>query len=376
MSGNSNDPNKDKIDKSLKRLSAGQGYSERGLLDCPILELFPEGWPQIVRAASCDELIREYLPRISDPKDAAAALAALNLNEDYNLPVQRSRLILFGRAWREAHPDDTDSWFNAKDDAKTYGAVRKWWYEGRESLAKQICYEIARRERTQDWPHPAQTTLERFEAAIRSSEPSTSDANPEPQIVTTAPDNEDHGTGRPGRKRTYLMALITCLIVGLGISLFVSLQPGQHAKGETTSYAITIEHRYDGMDPRGKDGPGTRCANPPKSQAVNQVHPPIIGPDGKVVGWVELHTSPVCQVIWAVAYWYHKSYRMPAGWALHIQMIRRVHPNTIQYVAYDTSDHVYGNMLATVSGCVYAKVFFARGSQRTPAAMTPCTPSN
>jgi hypothetical protein len=63
---------------------------------------------------------------------------------------------------------------------------------------------------------------------------------------------------------------------------------------------------------------------------------------------------------------------MPAGWSLHILMHRRVHQKTIQYVSHDTSNYVYGNMLATVSGCVYAEVYFANGSRHTPSAVTGC----
>jgi hypothetical protein len=66
---------------------------------------------------------------------------------------------------------------------------------------------------------------------------------------------------------------------------------------------------------------------------------------------------------------------MPPGWSLYIVMHRRAHLKTIQYVSHDTSSYVYGNMLSTVSGCVYAKVYFVKGSNHTPPARTPCLKS-
>ncbi len=136
--------------------------------------------------------------------------------------------------------------------------------------------------------------------------------------------------------------------------------------------ATAIEQRYDGKDPAGKDGPGSKCADPPASQPLTQVHPSVLGPGGQVVGYVDLRTSPICPVIWARVDWLKGSYRMPPGWSLHILMHRPVDHKTIEYVAYDTSTYVYGNMLATVSGCAYAEVYFAKGKNHTPPALTQC----
>jgi hypothetical protein len=142
--------------------------------------------------------------------------------------------------------------------------------------------------------------------------------------------------------------------------------------GQSPSSADAIEQRYDGKDPVGKDGPLSKCADPPASQPVSQVHPAVLGPDGSVVGHIELRTSPICPVIWARVDWLHRSYLMPPGWSLYILMHRRIHPKTIRYVSHDTSNYVYGNMLVTISGCVYAEVYFADGSHRTPSAITQC----
>jgi hypothetical protein len=42
-------------------------------------------------------------------------------------------------------------------------------------------------------------------------------------------------------------------------------------------------------------------------------------------------------------------------------MYRRSPPGVAAYPSHDASDYVYGNMLATVQGCVYANMFFADG---------------
>jgi hypothetical protein len=166
------------------------------------------------------------------------------------------------------------------------------------------------------------------------------------------------------------------LLAVIGVSLYLVLRPSAHAK-TGPSYATRIEHRYDGKDPSGKDGPGTTCADVRHpSQPISQIHPSLVGPGGQVVGHVELRTSSICQVVWARVYWRGGKYTLPPGWSLHIQMHRRIDPKVIQYVPSDTSDYVYGNMLATVRGCAYAKVFFKNGSRQTPPAITPCVISH
>jgi len=95
-----------------------------------------------------------------------------------------------------------------------------------------------------------------------------------------------------------------------------------------------------------------------------------------LVGHVQLRTSPICSAIWARVNGIRGSYRLPPGWSLNIVMHRRNPPRAIGYTSYDTSQYVYGNMLATVRGCVYAHVYFADGSRRTKAAITPCMKSS
>ena len=164
-----------------------------------------------------------------------------------------------------------------------------------------------------------------------------------------------------------------------GFGLISANRPGAGATamaGGSATSAAAIDQRYDGKDPAGKDGPRSKCADPPASQPITQVRPSVPGPGGQVVGYVDLRTSPICPVIWARVYWLKGSYRMPPGWSLHIVMHRPVDHKTIEYVAYDTSTYVYGNMLATVRGCVYAEVYFAKGSDRTHPAQTQCMRSD
>ena len=179
-----------------------------------------------------------------------------------------------------------------------------------------------------------------------------------------------------------LTAVLTAVFTnGFGLASPSSRSPGPTPPASSPAFApstsapaaTAIERRYDGKDPAGKDGPRSKCADRlHPSQPVSQVHPPVIGPGGTVVGHVELRTSSICPVIWARVYWRNGSYLMPPGWSLHIVMHRRAHPNTAPYVSHVTSNYVYGNMLATVSGCVYAEVYFADGSRHTPAAVTGC----
>ncbi len=202
--------------------------------------------------------------------------------------------------------------------------------------------------------------------------------------------------GRTGRRSDAIRAaviggwfVIAAAIVGAVLAAFLTngfgffaLSPGARSSPSTSpssavhaasgSSAIAIERRYDGKDPTGKDGSESKCADPPASQPVSQVHPPVIGPGGTVVGHIELRTSSICPVIWARVYWLNGSYLMPSGWSLHILMHRRVHPKTVGYISYDTSNYVYGNMLTTISGCVYAEVYFAKGTKHTPPATTAC----
>ena len=167
--------------------------------------------------------------------------------------------------------------------------------------------------------------------------------------------------------------VIAAAVIGAVVAAFLTngfgLISTSSPRTNSSSTDRAIERRYDGTDPQGKNG--RRCADPPPSQPVSQIHPAVIGPGGAVVGHVELRTSPICPVIWARVSWLHRSYAMPAGWSLHIVMYRTIDPATATYISHATSSYVYGNMTA-VRGCVYAKVYFADGSTHTRPATTGC----
>lgn len=197
---------------------------------------------------------------------------------------------------------------------------------------------------------------------------------PLPAAISSGTESDAVRAARIGGRYAIVAAVVGAVVAALvaaftnGFGLFTRT----HATSRPASSATAIEQRYDGKDPSGKDGPNSKCADPPPSQPVSQLHPSVIGPNGKVVGHVDLRTSPICPVIWARVYWLKGSYLMPTGWSLYIVMHRRVHLKTIRYISHNTSNYVYGNMLATVSGCVYAEVYFVKGSSRTPPALTPC----
>ena len=212
----------------------------------------------------------------------------------------------------------------------------------------------------------------------------------DPEIAgTSGRDSDAVEAARLGGKYAIVAAVLAAIIAaivpailtnGFGLISSSSSSAGptpsasthRSTSNQSPSSADATEQRYDGKDPAGKDGPRSKCADPPASQPVSQVHPPVLGPDGSVVGYIQLRTSPICPVIWAQVDWLHHSYLMPPGWSLFILMHRRIHPKTIQYESHDTSKYVYGNMLVTISGCVYAEVYFADGSRRTPSAVTQC----
>jgi hypothetical protein len=344
-----------KIDRTLKTLAEGTGYSFPKLINSPMLDLLPEAWSPERKAAACDELIRQYAPSISRRNHAAAVEAALDLRSEYQLPTLKSRLIAFRRRWEREHPSTPPrpNQVNLDDENQTWGATRKWWDGGRDSLVSLLTHEIERRKQTGQWPEPNSQSVERIEAALQG------DRLPE---VTHA----QHIRGYVS------IAAVLLLLTALGLSLYFVLRPSHKAAATGVPYATRIEGRYDGYDPKGKDAPGTRCADPPPSQPITQVQPSLVGPDGKVVGNVELRTSPICPVLWARVNWLKGTYVIPSGWTLHIQMHRSIHPKTIDYPAYTGAAYIYGNMLVALSGCVYAKVFFSNGARQTHPATTPC----
>jgi hypothetical protein len=188
---------------------------------------------------------------------------------------------------------------------------------------------------------------------------------------STRRDSDAIKAARTGGRYAIVAAVLAAIVTAIFTNGFGLFRPSSHNIVPSTS-ATAIERRYDGMDPTGKDNPRSKCADPPASRPISQIHPAVVGPGGEIVGHVELRTSPMCPVIWARVDWLNGSYRMPAGWSLHILMHRRNNPKTTEYISSDTSGYVYGNMLATVSGCVYAEVYFAKGSSRTHPSVTPC----
>lgn len=174
--------------------------------------------------------------------------------------------------------------------------------------------------------------------------------------------------------------LALLILIAVIYILFFSKDNGSpgHPAGPPTSPGRlspeAIEQRFDGKDPKGKDGPDSKCADPPSSQPVDQTQPQVVGPDGHPVGTVELRTSGICPVIWARVHWLNSSYILPAGWSLHISMHRPspLPEKVTDYTALNASDYVYGNMLTTVRGCVYAEVYFSNGNSKTQATKTAC----
>ena len=138
--------------------------------------------------------------------------------------------------------------------------------------------------------------------------------------------------------------------------------------------------QYDGKDPRGLDGTDSKCADPPRSDAVDGNQPSVTGPGGNVVGQIQLRTSSACpHVVWARVLWNGQEsglYTIPSGWTLHT-VVRRPDTNTMSEATdiATGSEIRYGlsKMLTTVGGqCVLAEAYFTRGSERTSSAQTAC----
>lgn len=175
------------------------------------------------------------------------------------------------------------------------------------------------------------------------------------------------------RRRQLIGAIVTVVVVAVGAVFAVILT--SHAGGANSNQLspTQLEARYDGQLAN-----HVGCADPPPSQPVSSSHPPVIGPNGEVVGGIELRTSPVCPVIWARVLWNNDSaatYLIPAGWTLHVIAHR---PQTSISVDATEPSHptpipyALSYMLATVPGCVYVEVYFSNGAQETTPASTSC----
>jgi hypothetical protein len=292
------------------------------LLDLGLLG--PPDASKLVRAGQLGEVLGTVLERLGEGPVARAADPLLSISREYRGQIYEQR---FNTAANEWNPDYKDN--------RYFGRQRK-------EIIRDVAAELARYQEEQL-------------VAGRAGQP----------IPVT----------RRARRAPWYATVGVLVLAALGLSLYFVLRPSPHA-ATGSSYATEIEHRYDGMDPTGKDAPGTTCADPAHpSQPVSQVQPPVVDPSGKVVGYVELRTSSICQVLWARVYWRGGAYTLPPGWTLVIQMHRQVDPKVVQFVSHDASNYVYGNMLATARGCAYAEVFFAKGTMHTQPAITPCMKS-
>jgi hypothetical protein len=279
---------------------------------------------KLVRAGNLADALRTVLARLGEGRLARSADALLSVGGEYR-----------GQSYEQRYNSAATEWNPDYDKAR-------YFYRPSKEIIRDVAAELARYQEEQL-------------AASRAVKP--------------------RHAGPRARRALWYAAVGALVLTALGVSLYFVLRPGPQA-ATGASYATRIEHRYDGKDPTGKDGPGTTCADlQHPSQPISQVHPSVIGPNGKVVGSVELRTSSICQVVWARVYWQGGKYVLPPGWAFYIQMHRRVHPKMVQFVSHDTSKYVYGNMLATVSGCAYAEVFFAKGTKHTRPAITACLKS-
>jgi hypothetical protein len=106
--------------------------------------------------------------------------------------------------------------------------------------------------------------------------------------------------------------------------------------------AAELEQRYDGKLPWGNDDK-SRCADPPPSQVVEGAsNPPVIGPEGRLVGSVQLRKSPICPTaVWARVLWNgdeQPNYKFPTGWTLH-SVMHRSDTNTV----IDEQDRPYAS---------------------------------
>ncbi|MEV1116151.1 hypothetical protein AB0I91_13850 [Actinosynnema sp. NPDC049800] len=186
----------------------------------------------------------------------------------------------------------------------------------------------------------------------------------------------------PNRTKRSMRKLILWAAAGAVAVIFTSLiaymasRPDEPTLDE--SRATELESRYDGKDPRGHSGADSKCADPPPSQEVSASKPPVVDPEGKQVGHVELRASPICPVVWARVLWggdASATYQIPAGWTLHIVSHRPETKTRVDFPEPSNPSPVpygLGAMLATARGCVYVEVYFSNGDQSTASAKTSC----
>jgi hypothetical protein len=231
------DDAREKINQTLIKLADGSGYHVRKMLNARMLELLPADWDQLKRAAACDELIRQYTPRIPRDNHAAAVQAALNLQNEYETSWLTPRLVEFRRRWHsedESRPLKID----LADDNRTWDSTRKWWDAGKEMLVGSLVAEIRRRNQT-EWPEPGQEALDRIKAALRLDEerPSDQAAVHEEQEPVPA-SNQGHRHGRLRVRPLATVVIILVLVIG-ALVWFVTGGKHQTAATPNTKAANT-----------------------------------------------------------------------------------------------------------------------------------------
>lgn len=242
--------------------------------------------------------------------------------------------------------------------------IRREWLDRRYGLSMSTCQRVLSDALTQIEkliladPKHTETARQLDAAGSRRSSRSASSRSPNPK---------------------WLWAGVVVVVLVLATGAYFGLSTTLSHSGSSSSFnAAQLERRYDGKDPRGTAGVSSKCSDPPPSQLVASSNPPVFGVNGKIVGHMELRTSPICPVIWARVIWNggpDATYRIPSGWTLHIVAHR---PET--KTSHDSPDvpsenpiqYGLSSMLVSVRGCVYVEVYFSKSDRRTAVARTSC----
>jgi hypothetical protein len=199
---------------------------------------------------------------------------------------------------------------------------------------------------------------------------------------TTANPAERAGI-KSARRRLMVMGATAAVLVLLATAgTVVALTRGNAAQNACNGMsAAELEHCYDGKLPWGDDEE-SHCANPPDAQNVVSNNPPVMVPDGRVTGTLQLRKSPICPTaVWARIVWdgdEGKRYQIPAGWTVH-SVMHRPATNTVipeqDHPSATEGPYIVSRMISSARGCVYAEVYFARDDKpdvTTATARTSC----
>ncbi|MCF8785254.1 hypothetical protein [Rhodococcus ruber] len=210
---------------------------------------------------------------------------------------------------------------------------------------------------------------------------SSNDARPDDSDELTSHHSEtQYG---PVWQRVRKAGVVFVVAITMVVAAIWALNRDDALGSDATASAEIVQERVrlDGKDPRGLDGADSQCADPPSSERVETSEPPVIGPDGNVVGTLQLRTSAKCpRVVWARVHWegdQTKTYLIPAGWVLHTALYR---PDTQTRVeSLDDSSlgevpYILSKMLTTAGNkCVYAEAYFQKDTgERTASVKTAC----